>query len=401
MFESIDAAPVDPILGLTDAFMAETRPGKINLGVGVYQDENGVTPVLPSVVEATRRVTSTEKTKSYLPIPGAPEYGAAVQLLMLGPGHEVLVSNRASTSHTPGGTGALRVVGDFLKNNFPGATIWMTDPTWANHPAIFAAAGVKTGTLPYFDAKTNGLAFDAFLDALKKLPAGDAVLLHGCCHNPTGIDPTVDQWRQIAAALAERKVLPVLDFAYQGFGDGVEEDAAGLREFCTPGAELIVCSSFSKNFGLYRERVGAVTFIAKDSGRRDVVQSQVNRVIRTNYSNPPAHGAALVTTILADADLKKQWLAELEQMRNRINGMRTLLVEKLAAEFAKSGAAAVDYSFIQQQRGMFSFSGLSKEQVAKLRERDAIYMVGSGRINVAGITPTNVDALAKAIVSVL
>lgn len=396
MFESIEAAPVDPILGLTDAFKAETRPGKINLGVGVYQDEKGVTPVLPSVVEATRRVTSTEKTKSYLPIPGAPEYGAAVQLLMLGSGHEVLVSDRASTSHTPGGTGALRVVGDFLKNNFPGATIWMTDPTWANHPAIFAAAGVKTGVLPYFDAATNGLAFDAFLAALKKLPAGDAVLLHGCCHNPTGIDPTVEQWRQIAAVLAERKVLPVLDFAYQGFGDGVEEDAAGLREFCTPGAELIVCSSFSKNFGLYRERVGGVTFVSKDADRRGVVQSQVNRVIRTIYSNPPAHGAALVTTILADADLKKQWLGELEHMRNRINGMRTLLVEKLAQHGAKG-----DYSFIQQQRGMFSFSGLSKEQVAKLRERDAIYMVGSGRINVAGITPTNVDALAKAIVSVL
>jgi aspartate/tyrosine/aromatic aminotransferase len=396
MFESIEAAPVDPILGLTDAFKAETRPGKINLGVGVYQDEKGVTPVLPSVVEATRRVTSTEKTKSYLPIPGAPEYGAAVQLLMLGSGHEVLVSDRASTSHTPGGTGALRVVGDFLKNNFPGATIWMTDPTWANHPAIFAAAGVKTGTLPYFDAATNGLAFEAFLAALKKLPAGDAVLLHGCCHNPTGIDPTVEQWRQIAAVLTERKVLPVLDFAYQGFGVGVDEDAAGLREFCTPGAELIVCSSFSKNFGLYRERVGAVTFIAKDADRRGVVQSQVNRVIRTIYSNPPAHGAALVTTILADADLKKQWLGELEHMRNRINGMRTLLVEKLVGHGAKG-----DYSFIQQQRGMFSFSGLSKEQVAKLRERDAIYMVGSGRINVAGITPTNVDALAKAIVSVL
>jgi aspartate/tyrosine/aromatic aminotransferase len=396
MFQSIEAAPVDPILGLTDAFKAETRPGKINLGVGVYQDEKGVTPVLPSVVEATRRVTSTEKTKSYLPIPGAPEYGAAVQLLMLGSGHEVLVSDRASTSHTPGGTGALRVVGDFLKNNFPGATIWMTDPTWANHPAIFAAAGVKTGTLPYFDAKTNGLAFDAFLGALKKLPAGDAVLLHGCCHNPTGIDPTVEQWRQIAAALAERKVLPVLDFAYQGFGVGVDEDAAGLREFCTPGAELIVCSSFSKNFGLYRERVGGVTFIAKDADRRGVVQSQVNRVIRTIYSNPPAHGAALVTTILADAELKKQWLGELEHMRNRINGMRTLLVEKLAQHGAKG-----DYSFIQQQRGMFSFSGLGKEQVAKLRERDAIYMVGSGRINVAGITPSNVDALAKAIVSVL
>lgn len=396
MFESIEAAPVDPILGLTEAYKAETRPEKINLGVGVYQDESGVTPVLPSVVEATRRVTTTEKTKSYLPIPGAPEYGAAVQKLMLGDGHEVVASERASTSHTPGGTGALRIVGDFLKQNLPGATLWMTDPTWANHPAIFAAAGVKTGTLPYFDAQANGLAFEAFLDSLKKLPAGDAVLLHGCCHNPSGIDPTTDQWRQIADALAERGVLPVLDFAYQGFGDGVDEDAAGLREFCRPEAELIVCSSFSKNFGLYRERVGAVTFVSKDAARRAVVQSQVNRVIRSNYSNPPAHGAALVTTVLADTDLTKQWLGELSEMRNRINGMRTLLVEKLA----EKGAAA-DYSFIQRQRGMFSFSGLSKEQVDTLREKHAIYMVGSGRINVAGITPSNVDRLATAIVSVL
>ena len=396
MFESIEAAPVDPILGLTDAFKAETRPGKINLGVGVYQDEKGVTPVLPSVVEATRRVTSTEKTKSYLPIPGAPEYGAAVQLLMLGSGHEVLVSDRASTSHTPGGTGALRVVGDFLRNNFPAATIWMTDPTWANHPAIFASAGVKTGVLPYFDAKTNGLAFDAFLGALKKLPAGDAVLLHGCCHNPTGIDPTVEQWRQIAAVLAERKVLPVLDFAYQGFGDGVEQDAAGLREFCTPGAELIVCSSFSKNFGLYRERVGGVTFIAKDADRRGVVQSQVNRVIRTIYSNPPAHGAALVTTILADADLKKQWLGELEHMRNRINGMRTQLVSAL-----KEHGVPGDYSFIERQRGMFSFSGLAKANVDRLRDEFAIYVVGSGRINVAGLTPSNIDRVAECIRAVV
>lgn len=396
MFESIEAAPVDPILGLTEAYKAETRPEKINLGVGVYQDESGVTPVLPSVVEATRRVTTTEKTKSYLPIPGAPEYGAAVQKLMLGDGHEVVASERASTSHTPGGTGALRIVGDFLKQNLPCATLWMTDPTWANHPAIFAAAGVKTGTLPYFDAQANGLAFEAFLDSLKKLPAGDAVLLHGCCHNPSGIDPTTDQWRQIADALAERGVLPVLDFAYQGFGDGVDEDAAGLREFCRPEAELIVCSSFSKNFGLYRERVGAVTFVSKDAARRAVVQSQVNRVIRSNYSNPPAHGAALVTTVLADTDLTKQWLGELSEMRNRINGMRTLLVEKLA----EKGAAA-DYSFIQRQRGMFSFSGLSKEQVDTLREKHAIYMVGSGRINVAGITPSNVDRLATAIVSVL
>nr|WP_146573855.1 amino acid aminotransferase [Botrimarina hoheduenensis] len=395
MFETVQAAPVDPILGLTDAYKADPDPNKINLGVGVYQDANGVTPVLPSVVEATRRVVAAEKTKSYLPIPGSPQYGAAVQRLMLGAEHEVIASGRGSTSHTPGGTGALRVVGDFLKQNLPAAKLWLTDPTWANHPAIFAAAGVATDSVPYFDSATNGLAFDALLAKLRTLPAGDAVLLHGCCHNPSGIDPTVEQWQQIAQTLAERGVLPVLDFAYQGFGIGLEEDAQGLREFCQTGAELIICSSFSKNFGLYRERVGAVTFIAADADRRDVVQSQVNRVIRTLYSNPPAHGAALVQTILDDDALATQWQAELAEMRTRINGMRTLLVKKLA-EHGVPG----DYSFIEKQLGMFSFSGLTKQQVERLKQEHSIYMVGSGRINVAGVSAANVDRLCAAIAAV-
>lgn len=395
MFQSIEAAPVDPILGLTDAFKADPNPEKINLGVGVYQDESGVTPVLPSVVEATKRVVAAETTKSYLPIPGAPEYGAAVQRLLFGTDHEIIASGRAATAHTPGGTGALRVTGDFLKQNLPGSTLWMTDPTWANHPAIFAAAGVPTKSLPYFDAATNGLAFDAFLAALKELPAGDAVLLHGCCHNPSGIDPTFEQWKQIADVLTERGVLPILDFAYQGFGTGIEDDAAGLREFCRPGAELIICGSFSKNFGLYRERVGAVTFVATDADTCKTVQSQVKRVIRTNYSNPPAHGAALVATILDDADLATQWEAEVAQMRNRINGMRKLFVDKL-----DDNGVEGDYSFITHQRGMFSFSGLTKEQVGRLRDEHSIYIVGSGRINVAGITSKNVNRLCKAIASV-
>lgn len=395
MFESLEAAPVDPILGLTDAYKADSNPEKINLGVGVYQDESGVTPVMPSVVEATQRVVTNETTKSYLPIPGAPEYGAAVQRLMLGADHEIVTSARAATSHTPGGTGALRITGDFLKSNLPNAKLWLTNPTWANHPAIFAAAGVETDSLPYFDAATNGLAFDEFHAKLKKLPAGDAVLLHGCCHNPTGIDPTAEQWRQIADTLAERGVLPILDFAYQGFGVGLEEDAAGLREFCRPGAELIICSSFSKNFGLYRERVGAVTVVCADADRCKTVQSQVKRTIRSNYSNPPAHGAALVRTILEDGGLAAQWREELSDMRERINGMRSLLVEKLAEK-----GAAGDYSFIEQQRGMFSFSGLTKEQVGRLRDEHSIYIVGSGRINVAGITPSNVDRLCAAIAEV-
>jgi aspartate/tyrosine/aromatic aminotransferase len=396
MFESIEAAPRDPILGLTDAFKADPNPQKINLGVGIYQDDRGQTPVLETVSEATRRVVAAEKTKSYLPIPGAPEFGKAVERLLFGAGHEVTESKRASTSHTPGGTGALRVVGDFLKQNAPRATVWMTDPTWANHPAIFAAAGLATKTFPYFDKAKNGLALDAALDAIRRIPAGDAVLLHACCHNPTGIDPTASEWRQIADAVLDGGVLPILDFAYQGFAEGIDADAQGLREFCRPGAELVVCGSFSKNFGLYRERVGAATFVAADADASARVQSQVNRAIRTLYSNPPAHGAAVVRTILDDNDLHSQWELEVAAMRERINGMRTQFVRKLA-EHGVPG----DFSFIQHQRGMFSFSGLKPEQVEALKQQHAIYAVGNGRINVAGITTTNVDRLCAAIAAVV
>ena len=255
---------------------------------------------------------------------------------------------------------------------------------------------MPTKTFPYFDAATNGLDFEAMLEAINAMPEGDAVLLHGCCHNPSGIDPTPEQWAKIAAAVRARGVLPVLDFAYQGFGVGVEEDAAGLREFCTPGDELVICGSFSKNFGLYRERVGAVTFVSADADRRKIVQSQVNRTIRTLYSNPPAHGAALVRTVLEDAELTKQWEGEVAEMRDRINGMRSLLVEKLAEHGAPG-----DFAFIQQQLGMFSFSGLTKPQVELLRQEHSIYIVGSGRINVAGITPKNVDRLCAAIATVI
>ena len=395
MFQSVEAAPPDAILGLTDAYKADTNPEKINLGVGVYQDASGRTPVLETVREASRQCVQRLSSKAYLPIPGDANYCQAVQQLMLGQEHEIVTSGRAMTAHTPGGTGALRVVGDFLKQNLPTATLQMTDPTWANHPAVFAAAGIATASFAYFDKATNGLAIDKALEAINTMPAGDAILLHGCCHNPTGIDPTADEWKQIADAVYERGLLPVLDFAYQGFADGIEEDAAGLREFCRPGAELVICSSYSKNFGLYRERVGAVTFVTESSERQATVSSQVKRAIRTLYSNPPAHGAELVTTILSDAELTEQWHAEVAAMRNRINGMRSLLVGTLAEK-----GAGRDYSFISEQRGMFSFSGLTKPQVEALREQDSIYIVGSGRINVAGINESNVDRLAQAIVRV-
>jgi aspartate/tyrosine/aromatic aminotransferase len=396
MFEHIQPAPRDPILGLTEAFREDSNPKKINLSVGVYQDSSGKTPILESVRKAGQLVLERQKTMSYLPIPGSPAYASAVQRLMLGEGHEAATSGRAATSHTPGGTGALRVAADFIHQQLPQATVWLTQPTWPNHPSIFAAAGVPTKSFPYFDAKSNSLAFDEALAAIHKIPAGDVVLLHGCCHNPTGIDPTVGQWRKLADAVYDRGSLPLMDFAYQGFADGIDEDAAGLREFCRPGAELIVCSSFSKNFGLYCERVGALTVIAKDKKTADTAQSQVKVCIRANYSNPPAHGAELVTTVLGDAGLRTLWEKEVGQMRARINGMRELLVKTLAAKGVPG-----DFSFITRQRGMFSFSGLTPQQVEALKQKHAIYIVGSGRINVAGVDEQNVGPLCEAIAEVV
>ncbi|HJQ80199.1 MAG TPA: aromatic amino acid transaminase, partial [Lacipirellulaceae bacterium] len=283
-----------------------------------------------------------------------------------------------------------------IHQQLPKATVWLTQPTWPNHPQIFAAAGVPTKTFPYFDAKRNALAFEEALAAIEKMPAGDVVLLHGCCHNPTGIDPTPEQWQKLADAIYGRGLLPLLDFAYQGFADGIKEDAVGLRTFTRPGTELIVCSSFSKNFGLYCERVGALTVIAQNRQSADRVQSQVKAVIRANYSNPPAHGAELVTTVLGDAELRRLWEREVGEMRARINGMRELLVRTL-----KSKGVPGDYSFITRQRGMFSFSGLTPPQVDALKKKYAIYIVGSGRINVAGITEQNVGPMCEAIAEVV
>jgi aspartate/tyrosine/aromatic aminotransferase len=396
MFEKLQMAPKDPILGLSESFRDDPRPEKINLAVGVYQDATGKTPILESVRRASQRVIEKQSSKSYLPIPGSPAFAAAVGRLLFGSGHEVVTAGRAATSHTPGGTGALRVAADLIHQQLPQATVWMTDPTWPNHPQIFAAAGVPTKTFPYFDAKSNTMAWDAMLAAIQKMPAGDVILLHGCCHNPTGIDPTPEQWAKLADAIYGRGLLPLLDFAYQGFADGITEDAACLRAFSRPNAEFVVCSSFSKNFGLYCERVGALTVVAADKKTTDTVQSQVKVCIRSNYSNPPAHGAELVTTVLGDAELTALWEKEVTQMRDRINGMRELLAKTLKAKGVPG-----DYSFITRQRGMFSFSGLTKDQVETLRAKHAIYIVGSGRINVAGITPENCERLCEAMAGVV
>jgi aspartate/tyrosine/aromatic aminotransferase len=396
MFEGIDPAPRDPILGISESFKEDPNPKKINLSVGVYQDDSGRTPILESVRKAGQLVLERQKSMSYLPIPGSPAYAAAVQQLMFGKGHEVEASGRAATSHTPGGTGALRVAADFIHQHMPKATVWLTQPTWPNHPQIFAAAGVPTKKYPYFNANTNGLAFDECVAAIQRMPAGDVIMLHGCCHNPTGIDPTPEQWKKLADVIYDGGLLPFLDFAYQGFADGIEEDTAGLKALARPGTEFIVCSSFSKNFGLYCERVGALTVVARDKAAANNVQSQVKVSIRSNYSNPPAHGAELVTTVLNDSELRKLWAQEVGAMRNRINGMRELLVKTLKAKGLPG-----DYSFITRQRGMFSFSGLTPQQVEALKQKYAIYIVGSGRINVAGITEDNVEPLCEAIADVV
>ena len=395
MFQQVQTAPPDAILGLNEAFRNDPNPEKINLSVGVYKDENGITPVLKCVKEAEKRLLESENTKSYLPIDGRAGYTKSVRELMFGADHEVLTAKRAVTVQTPGGTGALRVAGDFLADSFQGRTLWHSQPTWPNHPNIFTAAGIPLKTYPYFDKGTNGLDFAGMMEALRQAPKGDIILLHGCCHNPTGIDPTLEQWKAIGDLIQEKELLPLLDFAYQGFGDGLSEDAAGLREIARPGQEMLICSSFSKNFGLYNERVGALTAVAGHEAEAVAVLSQLKKVIRANYSNPPTHGAA-VETVLADADLNAMWEEELAHMRNRINGIRKLFVDKISA-----CGIDQDFSFIHKQKGMFSFSGLNQMQVDQLRNEMSIYIVGSGRINVAGISETNVDRLCEGIKKVL
>ena len=398
MLQDVTPAPPDAILGLSEAFKADPRPGKINLAVGVYKDANGRTPVLDAVKAAERRLVDTETTKGYLPIDGSPAYAVRVQAMLFGDGHPIVENGRAGTAHTPGGTGGLRVAGDYLQQNHPDATLWLSDPTWANHQPIFAAAGLATKTYPYLDRQRNSLDFDAMLAALRDIPAGDVVLLHGCCHNPTGVDPTPDQWRDIAAVLAERGVLPLVDFAYQGFGDGLDDDAAGLRAVADACDELLVCSSFSKNFGLYNERVGALTVVAKTADDREAVMTRVRRAIRANYSNPPAHGGAVVATILNNDALRQQWRDELTAMRQRINTMRHRFADGLDERSVSLSPDGND--FARRQRGMFTLSGLTENDVERLRDDHAIYIVGSGRINVAGMTEQNIPVLCDAISAV-
>lgn len=395
MFAELERQPADPILGLSVKFKADENPDKINLGPGIFKDEQGRTPILDCVKAAEQARVDTEASKTYINSAGSPLFNERIAALNFGD-HKVIDEKRIRTISTPGGTGALRIAGEFIAACRPGATIWVSNPTWANHAGVFTAAGLKLKTYPYYDYDNKCLDFAGMLEALKQIPKQDAVLLHACCHNPSGMDLNKEQWQQVAEVASDIGFLPVVDMAYQGFGSGLDADASGLRLLADTVDELILCSSCSKNFGLYRERIGACSIVASDASAADVVASVLMPTVRVNYSMPPAHGAAIVETILGSSELTEQWQGELQAMRERISGMRQLLVDKLL-----ENGVSRDFSFITAQNGMFSFLGISKEQVKQLQDEFSIYIVGSSRINVAAITPSNADYLAGAIAKVL
>ncbi|MCP4873845.1 MAG: aspartate/tyrosine/aromatic aminotransferase [Gammaproteobacteria bacterium] len=396
MLEKISAAPADPILGLNDEFNSDPRDNKINLGIGVYKDATGKTPVLTAVKKAEANLLEMENSKSYLSIPGPADYALAVQKLLFGENAQLVADMRAQTAQAPGGTGGLRLAAELIKRQLGDVTVWVSDPTWANHMGIFAAVGLEVARYNYYDAAAHNMDFEAAIGDLASARAGDVVLFHGCCHNPTGIDPDAGQWRQLAELCADRGLLPLFDFAYQGFARGLQEDAEGLRIFAELCDEIFVASSFSKNFGIYSERTGAFTLVAKTSEIAATVFSQLKSIIRVIYSNPPKHGGALVTHILNDPELRTEWEAELTEMRARVRKMRKLFVATL-----KEKGVTTDFSFIERQNGMFSFSGLNQEQVLKMRENSAVYAVNSGRFNVAAMTESNMEALCVAIAAVV
>ncbi len=392
MWKSVQPAPPDSILGLTDAFRKDQNLNKVNLGVGVYKDENNNTPVLRCVKAAEEELLEIETSKSYLPISGDPNYAAAVQQLILGEGSSVIADKRAATVHAPGGTGALRVGGDLIHKFNSQARLWVSSPTWANHNGIFGAAGFEIKQYGYYNPESRDLDFDLLMQDLQNVPAGDVVVLHACCHNPSGVDLSNDQWKQVAALAAKTGWIPFLDFAYQGFGDGVDEDRFAVEQFAAVGIDCYVASSFSKNFGLYNERTGAITVITPSADEASVAMSHLKTVVRTNYSNPPAHGGLVASLILNSSELRTVWLEELADMRDRIKAMRKALVQGLIAQGVDG-----DFSFIEKQRGMFSFSGWSDDVVARLRKDDSIYVVGGGRINLAGLTNSNIEYVCAAV----
>ncbi|MNZ12596.1 Aspartate aminotransferase [compost metagenome] len=393
-FAQVGRVPGDPILGLMDAYRLDPNPAKLDLGVGVYKDAQGLTPIPHAVKLAEQRLVDIETTKTYVGGHGDAAFGRLLVDLVLGTGNPLEAAGRAGATQTPGGTGALRLAAEFIKANLPGRGIWLSDPTWPIHETIFGGAGLEVGHYPYVDA-TNRLDVDAMIAALEKVPAGDVVLLHACCHNPTGFDLSRDDWYRVLEVVRRRELLPLIDFAYQGFGDGLEQDAWAVRLFAEALPELLVTSSCSKNFGLYRERTGALIVCAADAEKLTDVRSQLAFLARNLWSTPPAHGAAVVATILGDAALKAKWVEELDAMRQRVAGLRLGLVEAL-----QPYGLAERFAHIGEQRGMFSYTGLSPAQVARLRAEFSVYMVSTGRANVAGLDYSRIADLAAAIAKV-
>lgn len=396
MFENLKPMPADPILGLMAAFRADNREQKIDLGVGVYQDDQGNTPIMEAVQLAEARLMDEEVTKAYQGIVGDADFNEQMMALVFGSDHAVLNNGRARSIQAPGGSGALRIGAEVLRRANPKARLWIGVPTWPNHIPLLGSAGITVEQYPYYDVEARSLNFDAMLETLSTVPTGDVVLLHGCCHNPTGADLSQEQWRQIAELAKTQGFIPFIDTAYQGLGDGIEEDAHGMRLMATEVPELVIATSCSKNFGLYRERTGSVIFVSSSPEQADIVASQAASVARQTYSMPPAHGALLVSMILRDERLRNDWQEELKEVRERIVLMRTLLADSI-----QENTADMDFSHIKQQKGMFSFLGITPEQLVCLREEFGIYIVDSTRINLAGINSNNIDYLVNSLKTVL
>ncbi len=396
MFEVLPQLPADPILGLSTAYKADPNPLKIDLGVGVYKDEQGHTPILSSVAKAQQILLAKEDSKTYITPQGVPGYIDGMLQLLLGKGSKVMLEDRVAAVQAPGGCGALRILAELIKRCDSELTVWVSDPTWANHIPLIGNAGLKIETYPYFNKADASINFDGMVETLAQVKSGDVVLLHGCCHNPTGADLTPEQWKTVLELAQKTGFIPFVDVAYQGFGDGLEQDAYGLRLLVENLPEVIIAASCSKNFGLYRERVGLAAMITANTQTRKAIQTQIQSIARGIYSMPPSYGGALVDIILSDESLRTEWQAEVEAMRTRMKTLRGLLVDKLTEKGAQR-----DFSFVKQQKGMFSYLCITPEQVQEMRNKHSVYFVDSSRVNIAGISKGNVDALATALVSVL
>lgn len=396
MFQHVDPYPGDPIFAIVDAFQKDPRPGKVNVSIGLYYDGEGKIPVLSSVRKAEMLRANNTDPRVYQPIEGPANYRAAIQSLVFGANHEAVASKRIATIQSIGGSGALKVGADFLKRYFPESEVWVSDPTWDNHRAIFQSSGFKVHTYPYYDAETGGVRFDAMVETLKGLPEKSIVLLHPCCHNPTGVDLSREEWTQLIPVIAERQLIPFLDMAYQGFGDGLEEDAYAIRAMADAGLSLLVSNSFSKNLSYYGERCGGLSVVCADADEAGRVLGQLKFAVRANYSNPPTFGGQVAATVMLDPALRAEWEGEVAAMRARIKAMRKTLYDVLTTRVQDR-----DFSYLLNQRGMFSYTGLTPEQVDRLRDEFAVYLVRSGRMCVAGINEHNAKTVAEAMAAVM